>query len=125
MTNVLTNLTKEPGLVFGIDIGIGRIGIAVAKDGSIYYLGVKVFDPSTEAQKRRLERALRRSLFRTNWRYDQLKKAFVKYSLVPKAIIDLGSYSRYEEVNADLPKPADETVYHLRVRATKEQVSIR
>ena len=125
MTNVLTNLTKEPGLVFGIDIGIGRIGIAVAKDGSIYYLGVKVFDPATEAQKRRLERALRRSLFRTNWRYDQLKKAFVKYSLVPKAIIDLGSYSRYEEVNADLPKPADETVYHLRVRATKEQVSIR
>ena len=118
-------MTDNNAKVFGFDIGIGSTGSAVASGNNMIYMGTHVFDTATEAKESRTHRSARRNLSRKKWRKQQLLDAFDDFGIISKSESLKPGYLCFTTNNAVLSKPADKTVYHLRVRALTEQVTKR
>lgn len=106
----------------GLDIGITSIGWSIIDIGNdtLTEMGVHLFDEATAASESRLNRSARRTIRRRKWRKQQLKNAFVEFGLISKEEMNQKDYLSFT-VN----RPKDETVYHLRLRALNEKVSLR
>ena len=113
--------------VLGLDVGITSLGWSLIDQdkGKLVDMGVHMFEQATPAQDARLNRSARRTLRRRNWRKKQLKNAFVEFGLISKEEIEQPNYLSFTVNRDTLKRPIDNTVYHLRLRALKEQVSLR
>ncbi len=109
----------------GLDIGIGSIGSALLNDDKVLYMGVRMFNSANEASDSRLHRSQRRNLARKKWRKEQLLDAFADFGVLTKEEISQEGYLLYTTNNELIKKPNDKTVYHLRSRAIREQVTKR
>ncbi len=109
----------------GLDIGIGSIGSALLNDDKVLYMGVRMFNSANEASDSRLHRSQRRNLARKKWRKEQLLDAFADFGVLTKEEIGQEGYLLYTTNNELIKKPNDKTVYHLRSRAIREQVTKR
>lgn len=111
----------------GLDIGIGSCGAAVCNDERVIYMGTHVFNPASEAKNARLARSARRNLKRKSWRKKQLIQAFIDFGILEGNLneIQSGNYLCFETNTAEIPRPVDRTVYHLRNRALNEHVNER
>ena len=110
---------------FSYDIGIGSVGAAVEKDNKLLYLGSHTFESASEAKERRANRSSRRNKARKRWRKQQLKKAFVDFKLLTQQEVDDKQFACFTVDNEKFKKPDVITVYHLRQKALKEEVSVR
>ena len=110
---------------FSYDIGIGSVGAAVKKDNKLLYLGSHTFESASEAKERRANRSSRRNKARKRWRKQQLKKAFVDFKLLTQQEVDDKQFACFTVDNEKFKKPDVITVYHLRQKALKEEVSVR
>lgn len=110
---------------FSFDIGIGSVGAAIERDNKLLYLGSHTFESASEAKERRLYRSGRRNKARKHWRKQQLKKAFVDFELLSQQEVDDKQFACFTIDNDKYKKPAVLTVYHLRQKAIKEEVSTR
>lgn len=111
----------------GLDVGITSIGWSVMdmEQNKLIDLGVRLFEEAKPAASARDFRSARRTLRRKKWRKNQLKKAFIDFGLLSQEIIDQKDYLSFTVSNEHFQRPEDETVYHLRLRALHEQVTIR
>ena len=113
--------------VLGLDIGITSIGWSIIDEvrGKLLDMGVHMFEQATPAQEVRLNRSARRTLRRRNWRKKQLKNAFVEFGLISKDEINQRDYLSYTANSDTFSRPEEDTVYHLRLKALNDKVSLR
>lgn len=123
----MEGVTMNNKYVLGLDIGITSIGWSIIDEvkGKLLDMGVHMFEQATPAQEARLNRSARRTLRRRNWRKKQLKNAFVEFGLISKEEMDQRDYLSYTANTDTFSRPEEDTVYHLRLKALKEQVSLR
>jgi CRISPR/Cas system Type II protein with McrA/HNH and RuvC-like nuclease domain len=112
-------------LSFSFDIGITSIGIAVAEDKNLKYLGVRMFDQAKESKDSRLARSARRNTKRKQWRKKQLRNAFADFGLLSEEELKTPNFGSFTAKSDAFPTPKDRTVYHLRKRALSEQITLR
>lgn len=114
-------------LSLGLDIGIGSIGWALLDLNckKMVDFGVHMFNEASAAQEPRLNRSARRTLTRRKWRKKQLRQAFVDFGLLSVDDFKIPGFLSFTENNDQVSRPKDETVYHLRLRALSEKVSMR
>lgn len=113
--------------VLGLDIGITSIGWSIIDEvkGKLLDMGVHMFEQAIPAQEVRLNRSARRTLRRRNWRKKQLKNAFVEFGLISKDEINQRDYLSYTANSDTFSRPEEDTVYHLRLKALNDKVSLR
>ena len=112
--------------VFGLDIGIASVGTAVSDGKDLLYFGSHVFNVAEEAKEPRKNRSARRNTARKRWRKEQLLDAFSDFNVlkVDKEARKNG-FLCFTTNTAEIQKPKDYTVYHLRYRAISEKVTKR
>lgn len=113
--------------VLGLDIGITSIGWSIIDEvkGKLLDMGVHMFEQAIPAQEVRLNRSARRTLRRRNWRKKQLKNAFVEFGLISKEEMNQRDYLSYTANSNTFSRPKEDTVYHLRLKALNDKVSLR
>lgn len=113
--------------VLGLDIGITSIGWSIIDEvkGKLLDMGVHMFEQAIPAQEVRLNRSARRTLRRRNWRKKQLKNAFVEFGLISKEELNQRDYLSYTANSDTFSRPEEDTVYHLRLKALNDKVSLR
>ena len=113
--------------VLGLDIGITSIGWSIIDEvkGKLLDMGVHMFEQATPAQEARLNRSARRTLRRRNWRKKQLKNAFIEFGLISKEEMNQRDYLSYTANSDTFTRPEEDTVYHLRLKALNDKVSLR
>lgn len=123
----MEGITMDNKYVLGLDVGITSIGWSIIDEvkGKLLDMGVHMFEQATPAQEVRLNRSARRTLRRRNWRKKQLKNAFVEFGLISKEEMNQRDYLSYTAHSDTYTRPEEDTVYHLRLKALKEQVSLR
>lgn len=118
-------------LVLGLDIGITSIGWTLYDQNKkdLVDMGVRIFDEAAQAKESRDHRSARRNLRHKKWRKRQLLHAFVDFGIINyddvfymdgKKECLKEEYLRYEGYDKEI-----NTVYHLRNKALKEEVSTR
>lgn len=114
-------------LSLGLDVGIASLGWSLLdlSKKELVDFGVHMFNSATPAQESRLNRSARRNLRRRKWRKQQLKQAFIDFSLLSKDDFELPEFLSFTADNEFVKRPKDETVYHLQMRALHEKVSMR
>lgn len=113
--------------VLGLDIGITSLGWSIIDEvkGKLLDMGVHMFEQATPAQEARLNRSARRTLRRRNWRKKQLKNAFIEFGLISKGEMNQRDYLSYTANSDTFTRPEEDTVYHLRLKALNDKVSLR
>ena len=113
--------------VLGLDIGITSIGWSIIDEvkGKLLDMGVHMFEQAIPAQEVRLNRSARRTLRRRNWRKKQLRNAFVEFGLISKEEMNQRDYLSYTANSDTFSRPEEDTVYHLRLKALNDKVSLR
>lgn len=114
----------------GLDIGISSVGACAIdqEKGKLIEQSVRRFEQAGEAKDARLNRSSRRTLRRKKWRKDQLIAAFNDFGVISKDEINKygrSNYFHFFSTYLDLQVPEAYTIYHLRQKALKEQVSKR
>lgn len=114
----------------GLDIGITSVGSASINLDTIKLIemAVRRFNEAHEAKDARLNRSARRTLRRKKWRKEQLLDAFDDFKIISKEEIKkVGkeNYLSFYGKGEGLIIPNTYTIYHLRQKALKEQISKR
>lgn len=123
----MEGVTMNNKYVLGLDIGITSIGWSIIDEvkGKLLDMGVHMFEQATPAQEARLNRSARRTLRRRNWRKKQLKNAFIEFGLISKEEMNQRDYLSYTANSDTFTRPEEDTVYHLRLKALNDKVSLR
>lgn len=112
----------------GLDIGITSVGsCAISNSGDLVEMSVRKFNEAKEASEARNNRSARRTLRRKKWRKEQLIAAFNDFNIIKENEIrkDKYNYLSFYGKGEDYTVPDVYTIYHLRQKALKEQVSKR
>lgn len=117
----------DKNLALGLDIGIASIGWAVTNQDTakLVDFGERIFETATEASEPRKYRSARRGIRRNKWRREQMKSAFLERGLVLEEDLEDQDFLSFTTDNAKYKRPDVDTIYHLRMKALKEKVSVR
>lgn len=117
----------DNNLTLGLDIGIGSVGWAVVnqEDAKLVDMGIRLFETATEASEPRNNRSARRNIRRNKWRREQMKTIFLERGLITQEEFEDSEFLSFTVDDNKYKRPDADTVYHLRAKALKKQVSKR